>query len=160
MKEKKKKGSGTGRSAYIKNVSLWCLVLVFFIGIIVAFYFMLVREKRNSVILAGKNTAQQTEAEMNEYLASSIDAIRLTAYAVNGMLEEHRSESEIQAYMVSQTNVVKSVIFENTEGLYGYIEGKYYDGAYWDPGEDYVPTERPWYIKAIEKTGQVAVVDP
>ncbi len=53
-----------------------------------------------------------------------------------------------------------NAIFENTKGIYGYINGEYLDGAGWVPPEGYVPTERPWYIKAVDNDGEVTVIEP
>ncbi len=44
--------------------------------------------------------------------------------------------------------------------MYGYIGGKFIDGTRWTPDEGFVATERPWYTRAMERDGRIAVVDP
>jgi len=53
----------------------------------------------------------------------------------------------------------------NVNGLYGYFENifdenTYIDGTAWIPGDDYIPTERPWYRKAMENYGQIIETEP
>ncbi len=49
---------------------------------------------------------------------------------------------------------------ENFTGIYGYIDGKYLDGAGWTPPEDYEPTERSWYKEAMEAGGKMNLSAP
>ena len=74
-----------------------------------------------------------------------MDAIKLTAYTIEGMMKNHKTNKEILDYLVGQSTAITSTIFENTSGLYGYINGEYLDGILWIPGPDFIPTERPWY---------------
>ena len=53
----------------------------------------------------------------------------------------------------------------NVNGLYGYFENIfeediYIDGTSWIPGDDYIPTERPWYKKAMEHYGEIIETEP
>ena len=84
----------------------------------------------------------------------------MTAYAIDGMLKTNKTNKEILDYLVGQSIAVTSTVFENTTGLYGYINGEYLDGALWVPDEGFVPTERPWYIKAMANNGNVTLIDP
>ena len=80
------------------------------------------------------------------YLSTSIDAIKMTAYTIDGMLKNNKTNKEILDYLVGQSIAVTGTVFENTTGLYGYINGEYLDGALWVPDADFVPTQRPWYV--------------
>lgn len=45
-------------------------------------------------------------------------------------------------------------------GVYGYIDGVYYDGGGWRPEAGFDPTQRPWYIGASENSGKVTLIGP
>lgn len=148
------------KRATIKKLLISALVIVFFVGIVLAYYNMLYNQTRDSIIKNGQSAAIQSKNYLNDYLSTSIDAIKLTAYTIDGMLKNKKTNKEILDYLVGQSIAVTSTVFENTTGLYAYVNGEYLDGAGWVPGADFVPTERPWYIKTIENKGNVTLIDP
>lgn len=151
---------GNKRMQWLKSFGISCLVIAFFVAIVLVYYNMLVEEKRHSIIQDGEMSARQVETQFNEYLATSVDAIKLTAYTLEGMVAEDRSGEEILDYLIGQSAAVINAIFENTMGVYGYINGGYYDGAGWIPEEGFQPKTRPWYIEAAANNGEVALIDP
>ena len=48
----------------------------------------------------------------------------------------------------------------NFKGIYGYINEKHVDGFGWIPGDDFIPTERAWYLAAEEAQGKTVIVSP
>ena len=76
------------------------------------------------------------------------------------MLQDGDSGQEILEYMNEVTVNIQNALDPNFTGVYGYINGEYYDGANWVPDEDYVPTERPWYIGAVEEPGKIVYIEP
>lgn len=148
------------KAGWVRNFLTSILAIAFFVAIILTYYRMLVNEKRNAIIRDGEMSARQVETQFNEYLATSIDAIELTAYTLEGMVEDNSSGTEILDYLLRQSTAVINTIFENTMGVYGYINGGYYDGAGWTPDDDFEPKSRPWYIAAAAKGGEVTLIDP
>ncbi|MBO4914408.1 MAG: GGDEF domain-containing protein [Oscillospiraceae bacterium] len=148
------------RTLRLRNLLVSVLVIAFFVAIIAVYYRMLVNEKRKLIIRDGEMSAWQVESQFNDYLATSIDALKLTAYTLEGMVRDDRSGEEILDYLVGQSTAVINAIFENTMGVYGYINGGYYDGAGWIPEEGFQPKERPWYIQAVANNGEVTLIDP
>ena len=136
------------------------LVILFFSGVVVFYYNMVYTRERELIIKNGENTALQTAAQFNDYLSTSIDAIKMTAYTLDGMLEDSKSDAEILDYLVGQSNAIINTVFENTTGMYGYINGKFVSGSNWTPPADFDATVRPWYIKAIANEGNITVVEP
>lgn len=145
---------------WVKRFAVSCVVIAFFVAIVLVYYNMLVDAKRNSIIQDGEMSARQVETQFNEYFATSVDALKLTAYTLEGMVAEDRSGEEILDYLIGQSNAVINAIFENTMGVYGYINGGYYDGAGWIPEEGFEPKTRPWYLEAAANPGKVTLIDP
>ena len=146
--------------ATIQKFLLPAVVITFFVGIILSYYNMLYSQTRDSIIKNGQSAAMQSKDYINDYLSTSIDAIKLTAYTIDGMLKNHKTNKEILDYLMVQTTAITSTVFENTSGLYGYVNGEFLDGIGWVPGPDFVPTERPWYTKAVANNGNITLIDP
>ena len=146
--------------ATVRKILISAFVIAFFVGIVLAYYNMLYNQTRDSIIKNGQSAAIQSKNYLNDYLSTSIDAIKLTAYTIDGMLKNKKTNKEILDYLTGQSTAVTSTVFENTTGLYAYVNGEYLDGAGWVPDADFVPTERPWYIKTIENNGNVTLIDP
>ena len=145
-------------SARILIISL--AVSVFFVGIILIYYRSLYLETRQGIVKTGEMMALKSADQFDDYLVTALDAVQLTSYTVENMQREQASDTEILNYIVLQTSAVTNTIFENTTGLYGYINGTYMDGALWVPEEGYDPTKRRWYTEACEKGGEIALIEP
>lgn len=151
---------GKEKLIIIKNVIITVLIIAFFSAIIISYYNMLHKEKRDNIIKEGRMSAEQSASRFEDYISTSFDAIELTAYNLDGMLESGETHDEILQYLTNQSNSIVNSVFGDTTGMYAYIKGEYYDGAGWIPDEDYEPTERPWYTGAIEKNGDISVTEP
>ena len=151
--EKKRRTAG-------QKILVYAIIIAFFVGIILVYYNMLYNQTRESIIKNGQSAAIQSKNYLNEYLSTSIDAIKLTAYTVDGMIKAKKTNAEIVDYLTGQSTAVISTVFENTTGLYAYVNGEYLDGAGWIPDADFVPTERPWYTKTIANNGNITLIDP
>ena len=148
------------RPTWIRNHILSVFIILFFVAIILVYYNMLVGEKRSGIIQDGEMSARQVETQFNEYLATCVDSIKLTAYTLDGMVADGRSGEEILSFLTDQSTAVINAVFENTMGVYGYVSGGYYDGGGWVPSEGFEPKTRPWYIEAAAKGGEVTLIDP
>ena len=150
---------GKDKTVKIQNAVIAVLVIAVLVCIVLALYKTIYDEKRNNIIKDGQMAALQSAEEFNKYLDTSIDAVELSAYNIDNMLDTSTNE-EILDYLVGQTTAITNTVFENTSGLYGYINGEFLDGILWVPDDDFVPTERPWYTKAIANNGEITMVEP
>ncbi len=148
------------KNVIIKNIIIAILVTAFFVGIIMTFYNMLYEEKRSNIIKDGEMSARQAADSFEKYLSINRDSLKLTAYTLDNMIMEKRTDSEIQDYLVGQSTAIKSAVNENSTGLYGYINGRFFSGTLWEPPEGYDATERPWYIKPMSNSGMISMLDP
>ena len=144
----------------IRNVLISVFVILFFLAIIMVFYTMLYRETREGIITRGQLNARISAQQIDNYLSKGVDTIKLVSYTLDDMIHAGKSEKEIHDYLVSESIAVKSTTLEGASAIYGYINDTYLDGAEWDRGEDFEPTDRPWYVDAKAYVGRVAVVDP
>ena len=154
---KNKLNSSVSRKRYALTM---LFITIVFIGIIILFYSALRNETRQRIIKTGElNTVRQAR-QIDKYLSSGTDAIRLVSYSIDNMIREGRSQEEICSFILNQSAAVDNVTSGNSRALYGKIRGDYITSTGWTPGSDFVPEERPWYIDARANIGRVAVVDP
>ena len=155
--------SDTGRDEKrltVRNIVIAVLVIIFFTGIITMYYRMLYNEKRNNIIKNGEMTAKEAADHIDRYLTTNIDSVKLAAYTLDEMISEGRTNEEIQDYLVGLSTAVRAAVIENSTGLYGYINGRFFSGTNWEPPADYEATVRPWYTRPMEDPGEITILDP
>lgn len=144
----------------IRSILLFLVVILFFEGVIIVYYKKLYSETQSEIITSGELSAVTSAEQIDQYLAKGINTMRLACYSLDSMIRAGESQEEIKNFLVNQTAAIINTTSENSTGMYGYINGEYLDGTEWVPDDDYVATERPWYIDARANVGRVAVVDP
>ena len=148
----------------LKRFGLSALVIVFFSGMIIAYNVILYSTSKNGMIKNGELNAVRSAEEFSDCLVSGKEALKLVEYQLNnilkGGLKGQQLESSILEYLTKESDDIMHSTVKNTTGLYACINGKYYDGAGWDPGPDYDPTVRPWYTEPNKNKGYTTVVDP
>lgn len=144
----------------VQSLVVTILIIVFFMGIIFIYYGMLYKETKDGITTEGELKAVRSATEIDRYLSTGLDVIRMTSYTLDNMISAGRSQPEILDYLENQSIASLNIIPENTTGIYAYINGEYLDGSGWVPDADYEPTQRPWYIDAVAAAGRIAVVDP
>ncbi len=144
----------------IRTIVIGLTITVFFIGIVYFYYRMVCNEKTEGIIKDGKFFALQSSNHFDKYLSTNIDLIKFTAYTLDGMISEGKSDEEIQGYLAGQSTAIRNAVLENYTGLYGYINGRFFSGTYWEPPADYVATERPWYTRPMEYPGEITILEP
>ena len=136
------------------------LVSVFLVGIILIYHNMLQEAVRSNIRDDVELTAMVQADRFEEYLSTNTDLLEFTAYTLDEMLSEGRTDAEIQTYLVDQSVAIKKALLEDSTGLYGYINGKFVSGTNWVPYAGYVATERPWYTNAIAGGGELTMLEP
>lgn len=136
------------------------IVIFFFVTITLGFYYALYSSIEENIALHGELKAAEAADKFDRYLNSSSKLLMLEKSMLDQMLADGASHQEIQTYLTEETDRIHETIDSGYTGLYGYILGRYHDGANWVPDEDYVPTKRPWYVDAITEGGGLAVVQP
>ena len=146
-----------------ENISFLAVLLATFFALLLivgltfgSFY----RNARENAVLIGNMTVAQEAQRIEDALFSGINTLLVSSYTVDSMLADGATPQKIEAYMQQETRGIITGIDPEFSGIYGVIDGVYVDGVGWQPEPGYVPHERPWYLAAAEKHGELAIVSP
>jgi len=102
------------------------------------------------------------ELTIKSNLRETISTLNESSFTTRYMIEKGESQNSILQYMLDISDWILSNedLVYGFNGIYGYIRGDYLDGGRWEPPPDYIPKERPWFILAKEKHGELAETLP
>ena len=143
-----------------RSVLISTLVFLFTVAATCAGGYQFYRTTKESIRLQDKVNAVQSAKEFDNYLLVRKNTVILAAHVVDEMIREGKPNSEILEYLTAESLSIKKSIDMDYTGLYGWINGEYLDGVGWVPDEDYVPTERPWYLETMADDSEVTFVKP
>ena len=123
-------------------------------------FYVLYRTAVTNRIAAHMTKIDQAADEVTYFFMEAADVVQLSAYTVNSMQEEGKSSADILHYITEESDVYQRSVDADFAGLYGVFDGVYLDGIGWVPDPGYIPEERPWYLSAMEKPNEVALVSP
>ena len=109
---------------------------------------------------AGQDRISSVAAELENYLYTTKSVLWVTADTVDYMTRGGRTPEQILQYITEESQNQAEQFDENYTGIYGFIQGRYLDGVGWTPPEGFDPTERDWYLAALEAGGDSAIVPP
>ncbi|MCR5701143.1 MAG: response regulator [Lachnospiraceae bacterium] len=139
---------------------IFMILALFFASLIIGYNTLLSSYARKSILEQGELNASNLAKEVELYLSTGCDIIELNSNVTNSMLENNASSEEILEYITTQTDMIHNSILPETTGLYGCFNGQFLDGSGWDPGPDFDPESRPWYIEAVANKGSCALINP
>ncbi len=146
----------TDRKSKVK----WSVIILFIFAVLVANFCVLYLHVRDNAISGRKQEIMRSAIEFNNFLVESIDAVKLTSQTIEDMNRSGATSKQILEYLESSSIIYGKTINRSFTGFYGYIGDVYLDGIGWVPGDDFVPTERPWYKEAQKANGEIAFVSP
>jgi diguanylate cyclase (GGDEF)-like protein len=144
----------------IKSIVLAIVVFIVFLGIAVAVGMRSYAAEKEVLRQQGELNANESALEYERNLLTRVDIITLIGYIVDQKLIGGVENSEIEKYLIDETENIIATLDPTTTGLYGWINGEYLDGAGWVPDDDYVATERPWYIQTLNSDDKITFVEP
>lgn len=148
----------------LKEKNIFIITIVFtlvVLGIMVGYNFTSFHTSSiDNMEVIGKNSLTAKINELDSYVSQSSNALRVVSDNLNFMLSQNDSIEQIEQYLKFETDKFQTDIDENFTGVYGYIDGKYVDGSDWVPDADYVPTERDWYVNAVQANGDLVTIEP
>ena len=108
----------------------------------------------------GELNAKESAMEYDRCLLTRVNIVTVVGYAVDTMIASGKDNSEIVKFINDETNYIIATLDPSTTGIYGWINEEYLDGAGWVPDDDYVATERPWYIQTLKSDQEITFVEP
>ena len=149
----------------IKNIgfrSVLSTTLVFLLTVLATCVggYRLYQATKESIHLQGKVNAVESAREFDNFLLVRENTVILAGHVVDQMIRDGIGTEEILDYLTAESLSIKKSIDKDYTGLYGWINGQYCDGDGWVPDEDYVPTERPWYLETIADDSDITFVKP
>ena len=104
--------------------------------------------------------ASDLAEQFNSYLNDVSILVESASEGVEYLIDKRADYDEIHKYVENISARRSRAIMNDTDGIYGIINGVYNDGYNWTPYEGYNPKERIWYQEAIEAGGQAVMVEP
>ena len=137
------------------------LIAVFFAVVIVIYNVLLLNYVNENVISTGQISAERSAKTVDSFLSDCSNALAIVEYTLNDLIVGGAPDEELLDFMIQQDASLKNTIGSETTKLYALIGGRIFDGKQCvirDP--DYIPSERPWYRKAMADKGNFVLVDP
>lgn len=148
------------RKIGVKYLLLFLMLPAFFLFLLYMNYTMIYRLISENINYKANATLLEYCVTLDDYLGPALNILESMSYNLEDKLKTMESNSEIRKYLVRETSTLDESQSLITTGIYGYINGEYLDGSLWQPEEGYIPTERPWYIDAKERDGDITYVSP
>ena len=140
---------------------IFTVALVVIIAAVVVFVWFQLRSVGNENLeQKGKLITKESAMEYNQYLILRENIVSRVVYTTENLLSEGADNEVILQYLTDETDYILAALGAETTGLYGWIGGEYLDGLGWVPDADYVPTERPWYLKTVTSDSKITFVEP
>lgn len=143
-----------------RHVLLFLLLPLFLAVIIMLNFRMVYRLTADNIEYDGEVRVKSYSGAYEDYLKTGLQTMEYVSYNVEHMLKTDSSNEEILGFFEKESEAFASETDSITTGIYGYINDEFLDGSGWVPDEDYIPTERPWYIDAVTSKDEVNYVSP
>lgn len=147
-------------SLKIRHILLFLLLPIFLLFLLFMNFRMLYRVTSDNISYGGEYRVKSYSVAYEDYLKPGLQLMEYVEYNVEHMFKTGASNEEILEFFGYESDSYAKEVNVDTTGVYGYINGEYLDGSGWVPDEDYEPTERPWYLDAVESLGEVTYVAP
>jgi len=147
----------------IRNNYLQLLfVFVAFILMVITSYFFIGRILQNRLLSEANQLLYSAESNVRAGLSEAETTLLNSYYTVQDMIENNADHKEILDYLTQTTQWMHrpSHGLMTYNGIYGYINGEFYDGIGLRPGDDYIPQTMPWYQTGIRSGKFVSYTVP
>ncbi|MCL2765284.1 MAG: ATP-binding protein [Treponema sp.] len=137
-------------------------VFLAFALMVITAYFSVGYILRDRLLDRAEEMISVAEANVRAGLSDSETILMNTHHFVQGMINQNASKQEILDYLTTTTNWMRQRehgLF-SYYGVYGYIDGDFYDSMGLNPGDDYIPQTRPWYQTAIRSGNAIGYTTP
>lgn len=147
-------------SLSIKHALMFLFLPLFLLVLILLNFRMVYNLSSDNIEYDGEYRVKSYSVAYEDYLKPGLQTMEYVAYNTEHMLKTNAGNEEILKFFERETTAYASEVDSATTGIYGYINGEFLDGSGWVPDDDYVPTERPWYVDAVTSEDEVNYVSP
>ncbi|MBO4416017.1 MAG: response regulator [Lachnospiraceae bacterium] len=144
----------------IRRFVVSVVISVLFLTLIVFYNIFLNNETKKGIVVSGELNAYKYAEDFDECLMPGMSALKISAQVMNKAIRDHDSKETMIYYLETGTESIMDSLVKNTTGLYACIDGEYLDGAGWQPDDDYIAAERPWYTETDKTPGKITIIEP
>ena len=125
-------------------------------------YFFIGRILRGHLMDRTEEIMYTAGANIRAGLSEAETTLLNSYYIVQGMLRRDASKQEILDYLTATTEWMQRQEqgLLGFYGIFGYINGEFYDSIGLNPSSDYIPQRRPWYQTAVRSGNTIAYTAP
>jgi len=125
-------------------------------------YFSIGNILRKHLLSGAKEMLYTAEANIRAGLSEAETALINSYYVIEGMEEKDASKQEILDYLTITTDWMRrrEQGLLDYYGIYGFINGEFYDSMDFKASRDYIPQRQPWYQTAIRSGRNIAYTAP
>ena len=92
----------------LRGIAIAMLVILFFLGVIIAYYVMLTSETRQRIIKNSEHVAETSAQEIHTYLSNGIYNLQLVCHTLDDMLCDEKPQDDIRSFLTNQTVAIDS----------------------------------------------------
>ena len=125
-------------------------------------YLFIGRILQNRLLTGANELLFSAEANVRAGLSEAETTLLNSYYIVQGMIERNAGREEILDYLTVTTEWMRKREqgLMGYNGIYGYINGEFFDSIGINPNADYIPQTRPWYQVGIRSGKSVGYTAP
>jgi signal transduction histidine kinase/CheY-like chemotaxis protein len=125
-------------------------------------YFFIGRILRNRLLTGAEDMLYTAGANIRAGLSEAETTLINSYYVLENMTEQNASQQDILEYLTITTEWMRRreqglLVYY---GIYGFINGEFYDSIGLGAANDYIPQRRPWYRTAIQSGRTIAYTAP
>jgi signal transduction histidine kinase/CheY-like chemotaxis protein len=148
----------TSRNYYLQLL----FVFAAFALMAVTSYLFIGRILQNRLLSGANELLFSAEANVRAGLSEAETTLLNSYHIVQGMIERNATREEIFDYLTVTTEWMRKRDqgLMGYKGIYGYINGEFYNTIGLNPGSDFIPQTRPWYQTGIRSGKSVVYTAP
>jgi len=125
-------------------------------------YFFIGRILRNRLLAGAEDIIYTAGANIRVGLSEAETTLINSYYVLENMVEQNASHQDILDYLTITTEWMRrrDQGLLGYYGIYGFINGEFYDSMGLNASGDYIPQRRPWYRTAIQSGRSIAYTAP
>jgi two-component system, sensor histidine kinase and response regulator len=125
-------------------------------------YFTIGNILRNRMLSGAEDMLYTAEANIRAGLSEAETALINSYYVIDSMVELNATDQDIFDYFTITTDWMRrrEQGLLDYYGIYGFIDGKFFDSMGFNASNDYVPQRRPWYQTALQSGRAITYTAP